>query len=371
MGRFQSLGQVGLVLAEVIGNAVPATTDIRLNVPLEQPDSAAPAVRISLLWTTPQPSHRNDPDEVNADGTLAPPPPTLSVWYAISTYGTTDDQNAIGAHDLLGQIIRAFHIQPTLQLPIDGLGEGRLNVCQTPLDAELSEKIWVPFQVRHRPWALFDVKPVQLLRTEALGPEQPIVHPGGIRFGAVEVIQPPRIQRITPSPVGQGGRVRIDATYPGAPARVVVGETRLVPPAIAAMTAAGPVLATLPVAVTAGAYDVTLTGDGNVSSNAVTLAVIDAARPSLDAPTVLRHMASGDLVLEGRALGAGAVNVTFWPDAGISAPDDVVTVTGTAAGTSIVITSAQLAQLRNTLYRISLQYSAHGFTPYVLLEITP
>ena len=72
----------------------------------------------------------------------------------------------------------------------------------------------------------------------------------------------------------------------------------------------------------------------------------------------------------GDTLGAGAVDVIFWPDSGISTPD-VITVTGNAAVNSITIPAANLIPLRHTTYRLSLQYSTHGFTPYVLLEITP
>jgi hypothetical protein len=95
VGRFQNLSQVSLVLADVIEASVATGTEVRINVPLEDPASAAPAIRITLLWTTPQTTHRNDSPERNPDGTLAPPPPTLSAWYVISTYGATDEQNAI------------------------------------------------------------------------------------------------------------------------------------------------------------------------------------------------------------------------------------------------------------------------------------
>jgi hypothetical protein len=61
--------------------------------------ATAPAVRLTLMWTTPQPAHRSDPEERNPDGTMAPPPPTLTAFYVISTNGATDEQHAIGAHD--------------------------------------------------------------------------------------------------------------------------------------------------------------------------------------------------------------------------------------------------------------------------------
>ncbi|HYP06542.1 MAG TPA: Pvc16 family protein [Bryobacteraceae bacterium] len=371
MGRFQSLSQVGLVLADTITNNITAGTEVRLAVPLEDPTSAAPAVRITLAWTTPQPQHRNDPPERNPDGSMAPPPPTLSVWYLVSTYGATAEQNAIGAHDLLGQILRAFHVQPVLELPIDGMGEGRLHVTHVPADAEMNEKIWGAMQVRHRPWALFDVGPVQLLRTDPAGPAQPIVHPGGLRMAAIDVLDRARVQRITPSPAGEGGRVRLDAAYFGAPLRVSVGTTRIEPPNMTPLEPGGPVIATLPAAISEDSYDVTITGANNVPSEATSLTVIAASLPSVDAPDTLRHSRVNNLVLEGRQLGAGAVDVVFWPDSGVSGPADVVTISGNAAGTSITIPAGSLAPLRTTTYRISLRHSPHSFTPYVVLEITP
>jgi hypothetical protein len=371
MGRFQNLSQVGLVLTEVIASAVAGGTEVRLNVPIDDPASAGPAVRVTLLWTTPQPGHRSDPEERNADGSMAQPPPTLSAYYLVSTYGATETQNAIGAHDLLGQIIRAFHVQTTLELPIDGMGEGRLHVVQVPVDAELNQKVWMPLQVRQRPWVLLDVGPVQLLRIDPAGAPQPLVHPGGLRLAPIDVLERPRIQRITPAGVGRGGRVRVDGTYTGAPSRVSVGTTALVPPAIAALEDGGPVAAALPAAIAEGAYDVTLTGAGGAASDPVTLVVFDPTLPSIDAPDFLRHSRVNPLALTGRALGAGAVDLVFWPDAGVSAPSDVVTIAGNAAGNTVTVPAASLAPLANVPYRVSLHFSPHGFTPYVVLEMTP
>jgi hypothetical protein len=200
----------------------------------------------------------------------------------------------------------------------------------------------------------------------------PIVHPGGIRFGDIDVADRPRIERITPSTIGVGGRIRIDATYTGAPTRISVGSTRIIPPDLVEMSPGGPVQTTLPGAVAEDTYDVTLSGTGTAAaSEAVTLVVVDATRPSVDAPDVLTHSRANDLVLTGRALGAGAVEVMFWPDSGISTPGDVVAVAATAASTTMTILAPQLAPLRNSTYRVSLHASTHEFTPYVLLEVTP
>jgi hypothetical protein len=251
------------------------------------------------------------------------------------------------------------------------MGEGRLHVAQVPTDADLTEKIWTPLQVRQRPWALFDVNPIQLLRTEAPGPEQPVVHPGGIRLAPVEVATRPHIERVAPSVVGRGGRIRLDASYIGPPARVTAGDARIIPPDIAAMAPDGPVLVTLPPTLVEGTYDLTLTAAGLAPSDPVTVRIVEATRPSIDAPANLRHSRGVNLVLEGRALGTGAATVFFWPDAGIASPADVVTAAGNAADTTLTIPTANLVDLRNEAYRISLRHTAHGFTPYVVLEIAP
>src|SRR2546430_123470 len=136
------------------------------------------------------------------------------------------------------------------------------------------------------------------------------------------------------------------------------------------MEPGGPVLVQLPAGLVEDAYDVTLWGSTATPSAPQTLVIVDPARPSLDAPDILRHSRGSDLVLTGRALGVGAANVVFWPDDGVSAPTDVVTVAGNAAGAVVTLPAANLAALWSRLYRLSVQYSPHGFTPHVLLEIT-
>jgi hypothetical protein len=371
MGRFQNLSQVSRVIADVIGNAVPAGTDVVINVPPENPESAQPAVRVSLLWTTPQPGHRSDDVERNPDGTVASAPATLTAWYLVSTYGQAPDSNAIDAHNLLGDVVRAFHATATLTLPVNANGEGVIDVVQVPVDHELCEKVWVPLQARLRPWAVFDVGPIQLLRNDPPANVQPIVHPGGVRLADIDVADRPRITRLVPSTIGVGGRVRIDGSYTGAPTRVTIGDERLVPPDIVAMEAGGPVLVTLTNAIVAGDFTVTLTGVGPASSDPEVLSVVPETVPSVDAPDVLQHSRAAALVLNGRALGVGAVQVFFWPDSGISAPTEVVTVAGTAANTTVTIQPAALGPLHGRLYRISVHLPPHTFTPHVLLEVVP
>ena len=371
MGRFQSLSQVGRVLADVIDAAVPAGTDIVVNVPPENPEAAQAGVRVTLMWTTPQPGHRNDEAERNPDGTLSPPQATVTAWYLVSTYGQTPENNAIDAHNLLGDIIRAFHAQTTIPLPVNGNGAGAIDVVQVTIDHEIAEKIWVPLQARLRPWVLFDVGPIQLLRADGDNVVQPIVRPGGVRLGDIDVHEAPRIANITPASISEGGRIRIDGSYTGAATRVSVGDVRHQPPDIVEMTPGGPVLVTLSNQVLEGEHTVTLRGQSAGISEPEVLTILPPSVPSVDAPTVLQHSRTAALALDGRALGIGPVEVFFWPDRGITAPSDVVTVTGAAANTTVTMAPAALAALPARLYRLSVHYPPHTFTSYVLLEIVP
>ncbi len=371
MARFANLFQVAQVLADVIDTAVSTTPEIRVASPLENPDSTTEAVRITLLWTTPQSTHRSDPAERNPDGTVLQPMVTVSAAFLITTYGSTDQGNLVQAYGLLGEIMHGFHTQPTLTLPLSGLGDGRLNLVQVPVDADLTEKIYTSLHVRNRPWVLYDVGPIQLQRT-AVATDQPIVHPGGVRMPPIQVIARPTIERITPNPVGAGGRVRLDGSYTSPVTRVVIGTTRVEGGGLAVPVPEGPVLATLTNAIQETAHDVTLTAGGSTSASS-TLTVVSPNTPSIDAPADIRHPLANNLTLTGRALGNGPVELILWPDQGVSMPSDVRTIPGVAAGggTTITVNAADLATLGQTTYRISLHFDTHGFTPYVLLEFTP
>ena len=65
---------------------------------------------------------------------------------------------------------------------------GRLAVVQIPIEADLTEKVFATLQVSHRPWALFDVNPIQLTRAPQVVGDQAIVRPGGIRLDPIRVI---------------------------------------------------------------------------------------------------------------------------------------------------------------------------------------
>src|SRR5207244_23115 len=111
----------------------------------------------------------------------------------------------------------------------------------------------------------------------------------------------PGINRLTPAIIGRGGRVRLDGTYAAPAARVTLRRrlppaTDLVPPNdIGEMEPGGPVLVQLPAGLVEDAYDVTLWGSTATPSAPQTLVIVDPARPSLDAPDILRHSRGSDL----------------------------------------------------------------------------
>jgi hypothetical protein len=383
MARFTNLSAVGQVLADVLSDRL-GISDVRVGPPLDTPTGTGEAVRITLAWITPQPAHRNDPWVPNPDGTTSPPPLTLSGAYLITSYGTTDDDNATQAHNLLGQALQFFHSFPELPLPFalgGGAttgGEGPLGVVHMPTGAELMEKVLSPLQIRHRPWALLDVAPIQLASLHAVSAEQPIVRPGGIHLGEIEATAPPAIRRIVPARIGPGGRIRIEADSVGAPSAVRIGDVTFSPADFTVPVAGGPILLTLPTAganaIAPGRYTVTLR-TGNLISDPAGLTVLPSAIPSVEAPADLTHPLTDDLVLTGRALAATQA-VVFWPDEGVTSPADVVTLSGagvTAAAASVTVSAARLqtAGLRPTGYRISARVSDHVFTPYVLMEFVP
>jgi hypothetical protein len=228
--------------------------------------------------------------------------------------------------------------------------------------------VFTPLGVPHRPWALFQVAPVQLpMRRPDLG-EAAVVRPGGINLPMPEVQTPPVLDRVTPGRVGAGGRVRIDVRSSAAVASVAVGGTLVAAAALTPLAPNGPYTLTLPAAVGVGTYDVRVRA-GNLWSEPVTLVVAAATLPGLDAPTVASHPVTAALTLTGRAVGTAA-ELFAWPDGGVSHPGEVYALPVTAAAGSVTVTAADLtaANVRPGLYRVSARHSPHGFTPYVLLE---
>jgi hypothetical protein len=382
MARFLNLHDVGQVLSDVLSDRL-GIGDVRAGPPLETPSSPTEAVRITLMWLTPQPAHRADPWVPNPDGSVAPPPLSLSGFYLITSYGTSPDGNATQAHNLLGQALQFFHSFPELALPFAlaaGLtaGEGPLAVVHVPTAADLMEKVLSPMQIRHRPWVLVEVGPIQLASLHPMAGEQEVVHPGGIRLGPVASAPRPAIGRMAPARVGAGGRIRIDASYAGSVAAVRVGDVTFPAGALTIPQPQGPILLTLPAAgadaVAVGTHAVTFRA-GDLISGPESVTVLAATVPSVDAPAALTHSPAASLVLGGRSL-AAVQAVVLWPDEGVASPADVVSLSGAgvvAAAGSVTVSAARLqaANLRPALYRISVRVSDHGFTPYVLMEFVP
>jgi hypothetical protein len=375
LGRFNNLFDVGQVMLDVLTDRT-GVADIRVAPPLDTATSQAEAIRITLMHVTPQPAHVNDPMVRNPDGTRAQPPLTLSAYYLVTTYGFDNNTDAVQAHNLLGRVLQVFHTDPEWDLPLalagaTPVGTGQISVVQMNSAIEMLEKVFTPLQTAHRPWATFEVGPVQLpLLRPDLG-EAPVVHPGGVRL-QVEARTRPAIQRITPSSVGQGGRIRIDVGFLGGITAVHVGRRRLSGAALTVPAPNGPVIVTLPAggpdAVLPGTYDAALVA-GTLFSTPHTVTVLDPALPSVDAPLTLTHSVANPLVLDGRGL-AGATRAFAWPDRGVTSPADVFTFPVAAAANSVTVAAADLQAVtfRSMPYRLSVQYSSSGFTPYVLME---
>lgn len=375
MAVFGNLHDAGTVLADILQDRIDPTLEVLAAPPIENATAAGEAIRLTLLWVTPQPTHRNDTWELNPEGRPVPPPLTLSGFYLVTTYGTTPDGQPAQAYNRLGQVLQVFDNEPRIELPqppVTMLGDGWIGVVHVPTAADLMEKIYTPLQMRHRSWALFEVGPIQLQSLAQIGPEQPIVHPGGVHLGELDTAARPEIRRITPSIAAEGSRVRLDATYIGPIDGVRVGDTVIAPAALTVPTPGGPILFTLPAAVVPGFYDMTLHAADSISA-AVSLEVRDATTPSLDAPAAPTQSIGANLVLTGRALDT-TTEVLIWPADGVAAPDDIITlaVAGPLPG-QLTIPAATLAAagIRQIEYRLTARVSPRLFTPFVLLEFTP
>ncbi|NMO21852.1 DUF4255 domain-containing protein [Pyxidicoccus fallax] len=385
MALFSNLHHVSEVLVRVISDHVGAmpTGGIHSGEPLENPGAASEQIRITLLYVTPQASHRNDAWEKTPAGTLAPPPLTLSAFFLVTTYGTATNEEPVRAHELLGNVMQAFHTVPEVRLPLATLpsrGEGPLAFVQVPMTPELMEKVYMPLQAKHRPWVLYEVSPVQLAMDTAALPGAPVVRPGGLRLGDVRVSSQPLITRVTPDRQVQGGRVRVDVELHGQPLTQlhVGGKTR----PVASLTALSEqsfvvdLPAAGPSAVSRGIRDIHLqTGDAVnppiLISDPVQVEVLGADSATVAAPQTLSHDLGTPLQLEGAGL-ATATEVLVWPDVGVAAPSDIrsLAVASAAAG-SVQVSAAALAAaslVTGVDHRVSVKVGPHRYTPYVLLR---
>ncbi|HEY5880213.1 MAG TPA: Pvc16 family protein [Nakamurella sp.] len=381
---FSNLHEVVQVIAEHIQEEV-GIAEVQAGTPRDVSSTTEAAARITLLFTTPQPGHRNDPAERQGDGTRRFPPLALSCFYLVTTSGA-DSEDPIAAHHALGQIMTLYHDSPVLQLPLSAnpgappgaftpLGEGVLTVVQVPTALDQLDKIWTSLNAQLQPWALFEVSPVQLVsQLDDAGPA-PVVHPAGLALD-VRAGMRPQVVRIAPDAVRQSGRVRIDAALVGSlegvwvdGVDVPVGDASLVP-----APGGSPLLLRLDdgglAALGPGAHPMTVRAAGLVSRRGA-LRVAAATAPAVDAPAGLAHDPATDLVLTGANL-TGAQEAVLWPDGGVSAPTDVHTlaVSAVTAGSVTVAAAGGLATVPpgRGAWRLAIRVGAQVFTPYVLVE---
>jgi hypothetical protein len=375
MARFRNLHDVGVALSEILRNRIDPALDILAGPPLENPTAAAEAIRLTLLWVTPQPTHRNDDWVRDFDGTLLPPPLSLSGFFIVTAYGTTLAGEPEQAYNRLGHVLRVFDREPSIELPnppATNRGNGLLGIVLVPTAADLMEKIYTPLQMRHRPWALLEVAPIQLESLEQPTLPQPVVRPGGLELNVVTMAAVPRIDSFSPALIGVGGRLRINATYVGTVTSVNIGGTILPAGALTTPQAGGPIFLSLPGTVQADSYDVSITADG-IASPSASLTVVGATVPGVDAPLLSTHSLAADLALTGRGL-ATAQQAIIWPAAGVASPNEVTAVALSGIGmTQLTLTSVALtaAHVRTGAHRIAIRLASNVFTPFVEVEFTP
>ncbi len=389
MARFANLHDAGAAVASHIRrNLNPPLQDVVSAPPIENPATASESIRVSLLWITPQPTHRNDAPITGDDGQTRLPPVTLSGFYMITAYGTTGAGEPTQAINRLGQAIQIVETAPVIELPLaddpvtpgfDPIpGSGRMTTVLVPTAADLMEKVFTPLQMRHRPWALIEVGPIQLEHLGAPRPGPDIVAPGGVRLAGPRPISRPATRRLAPARLRAGGRLRLDTVEAGTAGELRLGDQRfrLVDAPAAADEIARPdeegrLFVTYPAAGAVGDIDAVLTAPGG-SSEPVPLSITAATLAGVDAPAA--PLAPGDdLVLTGAGL-ATADRIYLWPDRGIAAPAEVIDRAPDAvAATQLTVARAGLdaAGLAGLTYRVAVRIGANRFTPFVILEVAP
>lgn len=389
MAVFDNLHDAGVALAGYLRrNLNPGLSDVLAAPPIENATGASEAVRISLMWVTPQPTHRNDPWITGPDGQQTAPPVSLSAFYLVTTYGSTDGGEPSQAINRLGQVLQIFETGSILDLPLPDdpgtpefdptPGVGGLTIVHVPTAADLMEKIYTPLQMRVRPWALFEVGPVQLSRLEAARPGPDAVRPGGVRLADVTSLAPPGILRTVPSRIRAGGRLLVETVEAGNALGLRIGPTEFTfvdspagPLELARPDAMGRVFVTYPAAAAEGDFDVVLRG-ATLGSDPVPVTVAAATASGVDAPTSSLSPGAA-LVLNGSGL-ATADRVFLWPDAGIRDPAEVIELApGTVTASTVSLPGAALvaAGLRAIPHRVGVRLANGTYTPYVLLEVSP
>jgi hypothetical protein len=350
-----------------------------LVTPPKPTSGTTPLVTVTLLMINEEGTHKNDPPLKNPDGTVSPPPTTLSATYVVLTEGQTSQGDLADAHQYLGEIVRSFHDAPFLDLQALGFpttqGEGRLHVALVPMTPDLMEKVFTPLQAQHRPFALFEVWPIQLRTTLPLGEPSAVVRPGGVNLGGPTPTARPQLEQVHPRRVALDRFLRLDGTFTKPVDAVAIGARVLTGAALGAIPGIGldrSVRVRIdPATFGTGRHRVHVLTPGNLSSNDEEILIEPATAPSIDAPDVASYAQGGPLVLTGAAL-ALATRVFAWPDAGVSHPSDVHVFPAVAAANSVTTTFTNLTP---GTYRVTAEITPGPglpvqFTPYVLLEVT-
>ncbi|GAA1552886.1 hypothetical protein GCM10009789_03060 [Kribbella sancticallisti] len=386
---FSGLHDVAQVMTEHIREET-GIQDVQAGAPREVSATTEPGARITLLYTTPQPGHRNDPAEAGAGGDRRPPPLSLSCFYLVTTSGA-DADDPVAAHHALGQIMTLYHDVQSLQLPLStnpgsppgvftDLGLGELTVTQVPVTLDQIDKVWTPITQQLQPWALFEVAPVQLVSRRPDAPAAPQVRPGGLTIDE-PVGQRPMLVRITPQPARPSGRIRLDVITDAALDAVWAAGLHI-PAGDPALTLGpagdrGTTAAVLDLSrgglsvLQVGMQPFTVAASGLTSRTATAQLIADT--PTLDAPPDPVHDPATDLVLTGAELGA-VQEIVAWPDRGVATPTEVHSLPFTpgGAGAVTVRSDAGLALLPVPIrtWRLAARLTGQSYTPYVVLELS-
>lgn len=381
MATFRNLYHASDVLRRLLAaKASIPYGQVIAGAPHESPP-AAEEVRVTLAWQQEQSSHRNDGYQRNADGTATPPPVTLSLFYLVTTYGE-NASNTDTAHRLLGDVLRGVHATPVLRLPDDipemvpvmNHPEGEVALTPVPLTPEVMEKLFSLFQVKHRPFMLCEMGPVQLVSPLPAASPVRLVAPGGVVLAGPTPRSRPALERAVPSTLAAGSRLRLDGRFDALVTDVFVGGARFTGTAITVVEAGRSVAVQLPTsgvnAVPPGAHAVSV-ACGTLASDEEQVQVLPAGSWSLDAPPSLSLSHGVPVTFYGQNL-ASADALFVWPDGGIRAPGDVRSAPVTAATATSVTAAVPVLPLG--VYRLAARVfppssSVAQYTPYVVMEV--
>lgn len=381
MATFRNLYHASDVLRRLLVEKTAVPYDRVIAGAPADPPITIEAIRVTLAWQQEQPTHRNDGYQRNPDGTATPPPVSLSLFYLVTTYGESEG-NTETAHRVLGDVLRGIHATPVLRLP-EGIPEmvpvlnhpeGEVALTAVPLTPEVMEKLFSMFQVKHRPFMLCEMGPVQLVSPSTAAAPVRLVAPGGVVLAGPTPRGRPTLERVVPSTLAAGSRLRLDGRFDAAVTAVFVGGVRFTGADITVVEAGRSVAVQLPTsgvnAVPPGVHAVSV-ACGTLASDEEQVQVLPAGSWSLDAPPSLALSHGVPVTFSGQNL-ASADALFLWPDGGIRAPGDVRSAPVTAATATSV--TAAIPVLPLGVYRLAARVfppssSVAQYTPYVVMEV--